>query len=78
VTPKRHCVAIDANVEHGQAGRLLDLHVRCALRLAQHRSNLLGRPVHLVKSSPNTFTAMSPRTPAISSLKRIWMGWVIS
>jgi hypothetical protein len=31
-----------------------------------------------LKSSPNTFTAMSPRTPAISSLKRIWMGWVIS
>jgi hypothetical protein len=31
-----------------------------------------------LKSSPNTFTAMSPRTPAISSLKRIWIGWVIS
>jgi hypothetical protein len=41
-----HRVAIDANVEHGQARRLLDLHVRCALRLAQHRSDLLGRPVH--------------------------------
>jgi hypothetical protein len=45
---------------------------------AQHRRDLLGRPVHLVEVVPNTFTAMSPRTPAISSLKRIWMGWVIS
>ena len=30
------------------------------------------------KSSPKTLTATSPRTPAISSLKRIWIGWVIS
>jgi hypothetical protein len=26
------------------------------------------------KSSPNTLTAMSSRTPAINSLKRIWIG----
>ena len=29
-------------------------------------------------SSPNTFTARSPRVPASSSLKRIWIGWVNS
>ena len=28
------------------------------------------------KSSPNTLTARSLRTPASSSLKRIWIGWV--
>ena len=26
-------------------------------------------------SSPNILTAISSRTPAISSLKRIWIGW---
>ena len=30
------------------------------------------------KSSPKIFTATSPRTPAKSSLKRIWIGWVNS
>ena len=29
-------------------------------------------------SSPNTFTATSLRTPAMSSLKRIWIGWMNS
>jgi hypothetical protein len=29
-------------------------------------------------SSPKTLTARSPRTPAMSSLKRIWMGCSIS
>jgi len=30
------------------------------------------------KSSPNTLTATSPRTPARSSLNLIWIGWVNS
>ena len=45
----RHCVAVDANVEHGKTGCLLYLHISCALGSAQHGGNLLGRPIHLVE-----------------------------
>ena len=48
----RHRVTIDANVEHGKTCRLLDFHVRGTLRLTQRRSDLLGRPVHLVEVVP--------------------------
>src|SRR3546814_14322866 len=38
-------LTIDANVEHGETRRLLDFHVRRALRFTQRRCDLLGRQV---------------------------------
>src|SRR3546814_3937468 len=41
-----HRVTIDANVEHGETRRLLDFHVRRALRFTQRRCDLLRSEEH--------------------------------
>ena len=71
--------AVDLHRQHRQAGGLLDLHVGRAGDGFQHLGDL-ARPSRssTSMSSPNTFTATSLRTPEISSLKRIWIGWVNS
>ncbi len=38
----------------------------------------LPTPSSVSRSSPNSITATSARTPEISSLVRIWIGWVNS
>jgi hypothetical protein len=61
--------AIGSDGQHRQTGRLLDLHVGRPGVSRRAAAHLLGVAFHLLEIAPCTFTATSPRTPAMSSLK---------
>ncbi len=75
----RQLVALHVHAQDRRAGDRLDLDVGGAgyRRRAPRRSRRAAGS-SASNSSPNTFTARSPRTPARSSLKRISIGWVNS
>ncbi len=74
----RDRVLVDLDVEDGQARDLLDLHVGRAGDPRRIAAIWFAAFSITSKFSPNTLTAMSPRTPARSSLKRSWIGCVNS
>ena len=69
---------VDRDVQNRQAAGLLDFDVGGALGGPQDARDLVGGAQQGLKLVAKDLDRDIARTPASSSLKRIWMGWVNS